>query len=56
MDFYVFHYKIWYILFPIGPIDMKLTECTKEGMINIHTKFEVFSEKIKFFMELWHFS
>ena len=42
MDIDGFHYKLWYILFPIDPIDLKLTECTHGdgGVVNIHTKFE----------------
>ena len=44
-----FCYKIQYILSPIGPIDLKLTECTKEGMTNIHTKFEVDLRKLMFY-------
>ena len=56
MDIYRFHYEIWHISSPIGLIELKLTEYTNEGMNNIHTKFEVFSEKISFFMKLWHSS
>ena len=41
MDIYGFHYETQHISSPIGPIDLKLTECTKGGMMNIHTKFEV---------------
>ena len=36
-----FHYKLWYISFPIDPINLELTECTPVGAVNIYTKFEV---------------
>ena len=45
MDIYGFHYKLWYILFPIDLIELKLTECTHEGVVNDQTKFEVILTK-----------
>ena len=33
--------EIWYISSPIGSIELKLTDCTKRSMVDIHTKFEV---------------
>ena len=36
-----FCYELWYISFPINPINLKLTECTHMVVINIPTKFEV---------------
>ena len=36
-----FCYELWYILFPVGPINLKLTECTHGVVVNIYTKFEV---------------
>ena len=48
MDINGFHYEIWHISFPIVLIDLKLTECTKGDMINIHTKFEVILRKFNF--------
>ena len=41
MDIDGFHYELQYILFPIDPIDLKLTKCTHGGVVNIYTKFEV---------------
>ena len=37
MDICGFCYELQYILSPIAPIDLKLTECTKRGMMNIPT-------------------
>ena len=48
MDIYGFHYEIQDILSPIGSIELKLTECTKGGMVNIHIKFEVNWRKFYF--------
>ena len=45
MDINGIHYELWYIFFPIDPIDLKLTECTPVGVINVHTKFEVILAK-----------
>ena len=36
-----FWYKLQYILFPIDPIDLKLTGCTPGVVVNVYTKFEV---------------
>ena len=41
MDIDRFYYELWYISFPIDPIDLKLTECTHGGVVNVYTKFEV---------------
>ena len=41
MDIDGFHYKGWYISFPIDPIDLKLTGCTHGVVVNVYTKFEV---------------
>ena len=48
MDIYGFCYETQYISSPIGSTELKLTECTKGGMVNIHTKFEVNWRKIYF--------
>ena len=40
MDINGFFYELLYISFPIDAIDLKLTECTHGGVVNIHTKFE----------------
>ena len=45
MDIDGFCYKLQYILFPIDPIDLKLTECTHGGMVNVYTKFEAILTK-----------
>ena len=45
MDIYGFCYEIQYISSPIGLINLKLTEYTKEGMMNNHNKFEVILRK-----------
>ena len=45
MDIDRFHYKLWYISFPIDPIDLKLTECTHGGVVNVYTKFEAILTK-----------
>ena len=45
MDIYRFPYEIQYISSPIGLIELKLTECSKGGMENIHTEFEVMLTK-----------
>ena len=39
MDIDGFHYKLWYISFPIDLIGLKLTECTHGGVVNVYTKF-----------------
>ena len=31
--------------FTINPIDLKLTECTHKGVVNVYTKFEVILTK-----------
>ena len=41
MDIDGFQYKLWYMAFPIDPINLKLTECSHGVVINIYTKFEV---------------
>ena len=41
MDIDGFCYKLWYITFPIDPIDLKLTVCTHTVEVNVYTKFEV---------------
>ena len=41
MDIDRFCNKLQYILFPIDLINLKLTECTHEDVVNIYTKFEV---------------
>ena len=35
MDINGFLYELQYISFPIDPIDLKLTECTHGGVVNI---------------------
>ena len=54
MDIDRFLYKLWYILFPIGLIDLKLTGCTHGGVVNIYAKFELF-EQNKILCEFWGF-
>ena len=54
MDIYGFLYEIQYTSSPIGPIELKLTECTKRGMVNIHTKFEV-NQRIFYFPKIMTF-
>ena len=41
MDIDRFCYELQYIMFPIDPIDLKLTVCTHTVEVNIYTKFEV---------------
>ena len=36
-----FHYKLWYILSSIDPINLKLTGCTHGAVVNVYAKFEV---------------
>ena len=45
MDINGFHCELWYIMFPIDLIDLKLTECTHGDVVNIHTKFEAILTK-----------
>ena len=45
MDIDGFHYKLWYISFPIDLMDLKLTECTHGVMVNIYTRYEVIYTK-----------
>ena len=45
MDIYGFCYELLYISFPIHPIDLKPTEYTHGGVVNIHTKFEIILTK-----------
>ena len=41
MDIDGFCYELLYIVFPIDPIDLKLTVCTHMVEVNVYTKFEV---------------
>ena len=56
-----FCYEWQYILFPVDPMDLKLTECTHGGVVNIHIKFEVIWTKLRFMLisgflaNLWHY-
>ena len=47
-----FCYKLQYISFPIDPIDLKLTECTRGFVVNVCTKFEVIWIKKNFMLIL----
>ena len=44
----VFCYESQYILFPVDPINLKLTECTYGGVVNFHIKFEGIWTKLNF--------
>ena len=52
MDIEGFCYELWYILFPIDPIDLKLTGCIHRGVINVCAKFEVVWTKSNFMSKL----
>ena len=45
MDINGFGYEWWYISFPIDLIDLKLTEYTHGGVVNIYTKFKAILTK-----------
>ena len=41
-----------HLMYPIDLIDLKLTECTHGGVVNIHIKFEVIWTKLRFMLIL----
>ena len=55
MDTDWFHYELWYKLFPIDPINLKLTGCVHGAVMNIYTKFEVIWTKLNFMSNLGGF-
>ena len=49
MDIDGFCYELWYISFPIDPINLKLTECTHTVEVNVYTNLKLFGQS-KIFM------
>ena len=52
MDIDWFHYELWYISFPIDPINLKFIGYVHTVVVNISTKFEVIWTKLDFMSNL----